>query len=41
LLSLDWIEDPEKFLDDLPDGITEIACHPEMAADFVKIKNYF
>jgi predicted glycoside hydrolase/deacetylase ChbG (UPF0249 family) len=41
LLSLDWIDDPDKFLDNLPEGVIEIACHPELAEDFVKIKKYF
>lgn len=41
LVSLDWIKDIDAFLNALPDGTTEIACHPELAEDFVKIKEYF
>ena len=41
LVSLDWIKDIDKFLETLPEGTIEIACHPELADDFVKIKKYF
>ena len=41
LVSLDWIKDLNKFLTNPPEGTTEIACHPELAEDFVKIKTYF
>lgn len=41
LVSLDWIEDVEKFLQHLPQGTMEIACHPEIAEDFVRIKKFF
>lgn len=41
LVSLDWIKNLDFFLDNLPDGTIEIACHPELAEDFVKIKKYF
>ena len=41
LLSMDWIDDPEKLLENLPEGTIEIACHPELAEDVVKIKKYF
>jgi predicted glycoside hydrolase/deacetylase ChbG (UPF0249 family) len=41
LLSLDWINDCEKFIDDPPEGTIEVATHPELAEDFVKIKTYF
>jgi len=41
LISLDWIDDMDAFLEKLPKGTTEIACHPEKAEDFVKIKKYF
>lgn len=41
LVSLDWIRDVDKFLNNLPEGTIEIACHPELAEDFVKIKKYF
>jgi hypothetical protein len=40
-VSLDWIKDVDKFLSKLPEGTIEIACHPEIAQDFVKIKQYF
>lgn len=41
LVSLDWIKDVDKFLKNLPEGLIEIASHPEIAEDFVKIKKYF
>lgn len=41
LVSLDWIKDVDKFLDNLPEGTIEIVCHPESADEFVKIKKYF
>ena len=41
LVSLDWLKDVDKFLNILPDGTIEIACHPELAEDFVRIKKYF
>jgi predicted glycoside hydrolase/deacetylase ChbG (UPF0249 family) len=41
LVSLDWLTDINTFLNTLPDGTTEIACHPELAEDFVKIKEFF
>lgn len=41
LVSLDWIKDIDAFLDNLPEGTIEIACHPELAEDFVKVKKYF
>ncbi len=41
LVSLDWIKDLDNFLENLPEGQTEIVCHPEIAEDFVKIKKYF
>lgn len=40
LISLDWLVDMDKFLDNPPEGTVEIACHPEVAEDFVKIKKY-
>ena len=33
-VSLDWIKNMDKFLNNLPKGTTEIACHPEIMADF-------
>jgi chitin disaccharide deacetylase len=40
LVSLDWIDDLDNFLGNLPEGTTEIVCHPEIPADFEKIKRY-
>jgi predicted glycoside hydrolase/deacetylase ChbG (UPF0249 family) len=40
-VSIDWIKNVKKFLNNLPEGQIEIACHPELAEDFVKIKKYF
>lgn len=41
LVSLDWINDMDAFLNNLPTGKTEIVCHPELQEDFAKIKEYF
>ncbi|KKP89983.1 MAG: YdjC-like protein [Parcubacteria group bacterium GW2011_GWC1_36_108] len=41
LVSLDWIKNIDAFINILPDGKTEIVCHPELAEEFVKIKEYF
>lgn len=41
LVSLNWISDLNDFLNNPPEGTIEIACHPEIAEDFVKIKKYF
>ncbi len=41
LVSIDWIKNVDNFLTKLPDGTTEVACHPELDEDFVKIKEYF
>lgn len=40
-ISLDWIKNMDKFLNNLPKGTVEIACHPEIPDDFEKIKKYF
>jgi predicted glycoside hydrolase/deacetylase ChbG (UPF0249 family) len=40
-ISLDWIKNMDKFLNNLPKGTVEIACHPEITDDFEKIKKYF
>jgi predicted glycoside hydrolase/deacetylase ChbG (UPF0249 family) len=40
-ISLDWIKDLDAFLSAPPEGTIEIACHPEIAEEFVKIKKYF
>lgn len=39
--SLDWIKNMEKFLKNIPEGKTEIACHPEREKEFRMIKKYF
>lgn len=41
LISLDWIRNIDNFLTKLPEGTIEIACHPELAEDFVRVKKYF
>ena len=41
LVSLDWIENVAEFLNNLPEGTVEIACHPELIKDFEKIEKYF
>ncbi|MDD5397019.1 MAG: hypothetical protein PHW24_03090, partial [Candidatus Moranbacteria bacterium] len=41
LISLDWIKNVDKFLDNPPEGTIEIVCHPELANDFVRIKKHF
>lgn len=40
-LSLDWIEDFEKFFKHVPDGKTEIACHPEREEELDMIISNF
>lgn len=42
LISLDWIKNLDEKLENFTSEKTlEIACHPELAEDFVKIKKYF
>ena len=41
LVSLDWIRNLKQFLSKLPDGKTEIVCHPEKAEEFVLMKEEF
>lgn len=41
LTSLDWIHDIKTFLEVLPEGQTEIVCHPERAQEFVLMKDEF
>lgn len=41
LVSLDWIKNIEIFLKNLPQGKTEIVCHPEREEEFEIIMNYF
>jgi predicted glycoside hydrolase/deacetylase ChbG (UPF0249 family) len=40
-VSLDWVENFDEFLKNLPDGVTEIACHPERKEEFDLINKYF
>ena len=37
LVSLDWLDNPKEFLQNLPHGSTEIVCHPERREEFEKI----
>jgi predicted glycoside hydrolase/deacetylase ChbG (UPF0249 family) len=41
LVSLDWIKNIEIFLKNLPQGETEVVCHPEREEEFEIIMNYF
>ncbi len=41
LVSIDWVKDVDNFLVKIPEGTTEVVCHPELDEDFVKIKKYF
>ncbi len=41
LISLDWSKDAKYFLRNIPEGKTEIVCHPEREKEFEIIKNYF
>lgn len=41
LISLDWIENLELFLKNLPKGKIELICHPESVKEFSQIKKYF
>lgn len=41
MVSLDWVKDIAKFLATLPNGTTEIICHPERPEEFEIIKKYF
>ncbi|MDZ4385215.1 MAG: ChbG/HpnK family deacetylase [Candidatus Moranbacteria bacterium] len=41
MLSLDWTEDIRKTLARLPEGTTEIVCHPERKNEFELIRKYF
>lgn len=40
-LSLDWVKDIDNFADTLPEGITELVCHPERQNEFEIVKKYF
>ena len=39
--SIDWIGDINSFMRDLPEGKTEIACHPERKEEFKIVEKYF
>ena len=41
LVSLDWIREMNHFLRNLPEGRTEVVCHPELTEDFEKIARFF
>jgi len=41
MTSLDWIKNVPKFITELPEGKTEIVCHPERKEEFEIIKKYF
>jgi chitin disaccharide deacetylase len=40
-VSLDWLRDVGVFLKNIPDGKTEMACHPEREDEFELIDKYF
>jgi predicted glycoside hydrolase/deacetylase ChbG (UPF0249 family) len=40
-LSLDWVKDVENLADILPEGSTEVVCHPERANELEIVKKYF
>jgi len=41
LVSFDWIHNTEKFLKNLPDGRTEIVCHPKREKEYALIEKLF
>lgn len=41
MISLDWIKNIPQFLENIPEGKTEIVCHPERKEEFEIIKKYF
>jgi predicted glycoside hydrolase/deacetylase ChbG (UPF0249 family) len=41
LASLDWFRNVDKFLNNLPDGKTELICHPERKEEYDLIKRLF
>lgn len=41
LVSFDWIHHIEKFLQNLPDGQTEIVCHPKRKTEYKIIERLF
>lgn len=40
-LSLDWLKDVDTLGEILPEGITEVVCHPERTKEFELVKNNF
>jgi len=40
-LSLDWVKDVDNIGKSLPEGITEVVCHPERQNEFEIVKKYF
>lgn len=41
LVSLDWLHRIEKFMKNLPDGRTEIVCHPKREKEYALIEKLF
>lgn len=41
ITSMDWISDLNEFLNNLPEGKTELVCHPEREDEFALIKSRF
>lgn len=41
LVSLDWVHNIEKFLQNLPNGRTEIVCHPRREKEYALIEKLF
>lgn len=40
-LSLDWVKKADKLASILPEGMTEVVCHPERQDEFEMVKKYF
>jgi len=40
-VSADWLKDVGKFIENLPDGSTEISCHPEREDELGMVEKYF
>lgn len=41
IVSLDWIDNLDSFLENPPAGKIELVCHPERTGEFNKIEKYF
>ena len=41
LISFDWIDNVENFLAYLPEGQTEVVCHPERPEEYAAVLKYF